>query len=76
MFLNVTILTPEEIIFEGKALSLVLPGEQGVFEILPFHKQILSRLVTGILIVNEESMPIKRGVVQFNQNRAVVIIEK
>lgn len=76
MFLDVVVLTPKEVIFEGKAINVALPGEQGVFEILPFHKRILSRLVSGTVIINEETIPIKRGVVKVKQNKVVIIIEK
>ena len=76
MFLDVTVLTPKEVIFEGKAINVALPGEQGIFEVLPFHKRILSRLVSGTLVINEETIPIKRGVVKVNQNKVVIIIEE
>ena len=76
MFLDVVVLTPKEVIFEGKATNIALPGEEGVFEVLPFHKRILSRLVSGTVIINEETIPIKRGVVKVKQNKVVIIIEE
>jgi F0F1-type ATP synthase epsilon subunit len=75
MFLEVSVLSPKEVIFEGKAKTVILPGEQGVFEILPFHKRILSRLISGRLFIDEQSFPIKRGIVKVNQNRVTIIIE-
>ena len=74
--LDVTILAPQTVIFEGKAQSVIVPGEQGQFEIQPFHKRIISRLMSGMIIVDGESFPIKRGIVKVNQNRVVVIIEE
>ena len=76
MFLDVTVLSPIEVIFEGKAKSIILPGEEGVFEVLPFHKRILSRLISGRLFIDEQSFPIKRGVVKVNQNKVTVIVEE
>ena len=76
MFLNVSVLSPKEIIFEGKARSIILPGEQGTFEILPFHKRILSRLLTGELIVDGTVIPMRRGIVRAEQNTVTVIIEQ
>ena len=76
MFLDVSVLTPQEVIFEGKAKSVVLPGEEGVFEILPFHKRILSRLISGRLFIDEQSFSIKRGIVKVNQNRVTIIVEE
>lgn len=76
MLLEISVLGPKEVIFEGKAKSVILPGEQGVFEILPFHKRALSRLISGTLLIDEESFPIRRGVVKVNQNRVTIIVEE
>jgi len=73
--LNVTVLSPEKIVFQGKAERVVLPGESGVFEILPFHKRLLSRLLSGTVIVDEKFIPIYRGVVQVGGNAVIVIME-
>lgn len=76
MFLDVTVLSPREIIFEGQAKSIILPGEEGVFEVLPFHKRMLSRLISGKLFIDEQSFPVKRGMVKVNQNRVTIIVEE
>jgi F0F1-type ATP synthase epsilon subunit len=73
--LDVSLLSPKEVIFEGKAKSIILPGDQGVFEILPFHKRLLSRLISGTLLIDGKSLSIRRGVVKVNQNKVVIIIE-
>ncbi|MFH1339472.1 MAG: hypothetical protein ABIH40_06490 [Candidatus Omnitrophota bacterium] len=74
--LEVVVATPEKVIFEGKAKSITLPGEQGVFEILSFHKPLLSRLISGQLVIDEQSFSIRRGVAGFNRNRATIIVEE
>ncbi len=76
MFLDVCALNPQEVIFEGKAKAVILPGEQGVFEILPFHKRTLNRLISGTLFIDEKSFSIKRGIVKVNQNRVTIIVEE
>ncbi len=76
MFLDVTVLSPQEVIFEGKAKSVILPGEEGVFEVLPFHKRILSRLISGRLFIDEQGFPIRRGIVKVNQNEVTIIVEE
>ena len=75
MLLDVSILNPKEVVFEGKAKSVILPGEQGVFEVLPFHKRILSRLISGTLVVDEKSFTIQRGIAKIDQNKVTIIIE-
>jgi len=74
--LDVSVFSPKEIIFQGKAKSVILPGEQGVFEVVTFHKPILSRLVSGILFIDEQYFSVKRGIVKVFQNNVTVIIEE
>jgi F0F1-type ATP synthase epsilon subunit len=76
MQLNVTLLSPKKIIFSGKAKTVVLPGEEGVFEVLPFHKRMLSRLVSGRLLIDEDAFDIRRGVAKIGQNVVTIIIEE
>ena len=76
MDIDILILSPAGVIFEGKAGSITLPGEQGVFEVLPFHKSILSRLISGTLFVGEQSISIRRGLVSVNQNKVTIIVEE
>ena len=76
MLLDVMVLNPQKVVFEGKAESVILPGEQGVFEILAFHKRMLSRLITGILTVGNKNFYIRRGVAKIDQNKVLVIIEE
>ncbi|MFC1658697.1 hypothetical protein ACFL1D_04830 [Candidatus Omnitrophota bacterium] len=74
--LEVLVATPERVLFEGKANSLILPGEQGVFEILSFHKPIISRLISGRLLVDEDVFLIRRGIAGVDNNRVMVIVEE
>ncbi len=76
MLLDVQILSPINIIFKGKAASVVFPGENGVFEVLIFHKQIMSRLLRGIVSVDGKDIYIKRGVVNVNKNKVLAIVEE
>jgi len=76
MLLKVKILSPQEVLFEGQAKSVTFPGEQGVFEVLPFHKRLISRLVAGTLFVDEQAISIKRGVVQVDQNNVSAVVEE
>lgn len=74
--ISVTILTPEELIFSGELPSIVLPGEDGVFEVLPFHKRMLTRLVGGLISVGTKDFDIKRGIVKIEQNKVTIIVEE
>jgi F-type H+-transporting ATPase subunit epsilon len=74
--LEVVVTTPQKIVFEGKAKSVILPGEQGVCEALSFHKPFLSRLVSGRLIIDQQAFLIRRGVIGINNNKASIIVEE
>jgi F-type H+-transporting ATPase subunit epsilon len=75
--LEVIVLSPQRVIFEGGAKSVILPGENGVFEILSFHKNIMSRLLKGNIIIDgERKIPIRRGVIKVERNIATIIVEE
>ena len=74
--LNVTIMSTIKIIFKGKAESVILPGDTGVFEVLSYHKRALSRLLKGIVEVDGREFPIARGVAKVDRNNVMVVIEE
>ncbi len=76
MLLDVSILNPRKVVFKGKAASIMLPGEEGVFEILPFHKRFISRLISGLLLVDGKTFSVHRGIAKVDQNKVTVIIEE
>ena len=70
------VLTLDRVVYEGKAKSLILPGERGVFEVLAYHKNLLTRLISGHMILDGSGFPIKRGVAKVEKNKVMVIIEE
>ena len=74
--LDITIFTPANIIFQGQAKSVILPGEMGVFEILPFHKRMMSRLITGNIDVDGRMFPVFRGIMKVEKNHVVAVVEQ
>jgi F-type H+-transporting ATPase subunit epsilon len=45
--MNIKILTPEFVVFDGEVDSVLLPGNNGDFQILKSHAAIVSSLVNG-----------------------------
>lgn len=45
--MNIKILTPEYVVFEGEVNSVLLPGKNGEFHIMQNHAGIVSSLVGG-----------------------------
>lgn len=77
--IDVSIVTPDGVLFEGKVHSVILPGEEGVFEVLPHHKALLSLLLPGDIMLDQRPVPIRRGIVKVLSDStvyAIVEIEK
>ena len=73
--LNVTLLTANKVIFEGKASKVIFPGEKGVFEIGFFHRPIVSRLLPGLTTVDDQEFLIRHGVVKVKNSRVIAMVE-
>jgi len=74
---DAVIYTPEKLLFQGKASSIVFPGEQGTFEVLPYHKPLVTRLVGGSIVIDSEKVfAIRCGIVGISRNKATVVVEE
>jgi F-type H+-transporting ATPase subunit epsilon len=69
------IVSPEGVVFEGAARILVLPGEQGTFEVLPLHRPLVSRLLPGPIVLDGRSLPIRRGLVRVADDIVTALVE-
>lgn len=75
MRLSVQVVSPSKVLFQGYAKSVMVPGEQGVFEVTLFHKGIVSRLVSGVVFVDENPLRIKRGAITASENSVTIVCE-
>jgi len=74
---NTIVLTPNRVLFKGEAWSVFLPGATGEFEVLEFHKPIISLLRNGRIIVNwDKEIPIKRGAMRMAGDELIAIVEE
>ena len=74
------ILTPNGGIFDGEAVSVVLPGEEGEFGVLAGHASLTTLLEAGVVDVEKEdksveSILINWGVVQVDEEKVIVLVE-
>ncbi len=79
--MELTIITPDETLFQGEAKLVQLPGSDGSFELLDRHAPIISTLSTGnirVLTSGGETMelPVKTGVVEMSGNKVSILAEK
>ena len=67
--IKVSLVTPEEHIFEGVVDSLIVPAEGGSLGILPGHIPVIAQLSLGILKLGTEEGPryfgIEKGYIEF-----------
>ncbi|MBM9548855.1 ATP synthase F1 subunit epsilon [Leptospira sp. 201903074] len=47
--LTLTVISPDKILYQGKAESVILPGSVGYFGILPGHATLVSQLDFGLI---------------------------
>jgi len=78
--LNLEIVTPSGLIFEGKALEVTLPGEEGEFGVLPHHAALTTLLKAGVVDIEKEdksveSIVVNWGVVQVDEEKVVVLVD-
>lgn len=78
--LNLEVVTPSGMIFDGKAVSVTLPGEEGEFGVLPHHAALTTLLKAGVVDIekenkNVESIVVNWGVVQVNEAKVVVLVD-
>jgi F-type H+-transporting ATPase subunit epsilon len=75
--LKLTVLSPKQTIFEGEAQSVFLPGDLAEFEILDYHAPIVSLLRAGNVLVDwSERIPIRQGMVKFDRNECMILVEE
>ena len=64
------------LLFEGQSVSVSLPGSEGEFEILDFHKPIISLLKKGLIIVdNKNEFLINGGVAKMDRQSLVAVVD-
>ena len=78
--LSLTIVSPDGLIFEGKADKVRLPGVQGSFVVLPMHAPLISQLSSGSVYYTvdgeDKSIVIKSGFVEVKQEIVSICVER
>ncbi|MFA5088367.1 MAG: hypothetical protein WC552_04970 [Candidatus Omnitrophota bacterium] len=74
---NISIMTPEALLYQKEVESAFFTGDHGEYELLPYHYPILGILAQGNIILNwRECVPVKFGIVKFFANDCVVLVEE
>lgn len=77
--MTLKIISSDQVLFEGNAKSVTLPGALGSFTILKNHASLVSVLVSGKIEYTDEdgrseSIPIKGGIADVDNNLVSVCI--
>jgi len=76
--MQLEILTPDAIIYNGEVISVSLPGLNGRFQVLNNHAPIISTLTSGEILIetadkNIEKFEIKGGILEILKNKVIVL---
>ena len=65
------------VLFDAQVDSVYLSGDEGEYEMLPFHHNLLGALPEGeIKVAGHPGIPLRAGVVLFENNKCTIIIEE
>jgi len=74
---KISIMTPDALLYQNEVESAFFTGDQGEYEVLPYHYPVLGVLKAGNIIVNwREAIPIKFAVIKFFANDCIVLAEE
>lgn len=77
--LKLKIVSPEKVVYEGEAESVLVPGTLGSFEILTDHAPIISSLEVGKVEYatreGRQALHIKGGFVEVKKNEVSLCVE-
>lgn len=77
--MDMTIATPEGVVFEGKVESAKFPGTMGGFTILPMHAPLISALASGKICYTQDGklteVAILGGFVEVKKNVISACVE-
>ncbi|CAM5775837.1 ATP synthase epsilon chain [Labrys miyagiensis] len=76
------LVTPEKLLFSGPVDSVVVPGSEGDFEVLPLHAPVMSTIRPGVIVVKETGAASSRrlfvrgGFADVNPNGLTILAEQ
>ncbi len=71
------IMSLRRVLFDGDVKSVYLSGDEGEYELLPYHFPLLGALPEGeVKIAEKGTVPLRAGVIMFRNNRCTIIIEE
>ena len=77
--MTLKVISAEEVMYDGKVTLVTLPGEKGFFTVLENHASLVSVLLPGDIVYEEEdgsrkTMAIEGGIADVDKNVVSVCI--
>ncbi|HPS21707.1 MAG TPA: hypothetical protein PLO44_02785 [Candidatus Paceibacterota bacterium] len=76
--LKVSIISQENIAYQGEADAVFVPTQTGIIEVLPEHMQLVSALQKGEIILKNGSenknFKVNSGVLEIRKNSNIIIL--
>lgn len=78
---SVSIITPDKVVYKGKAVSLIVPAALGYLGVLADHDALAANLVEGKIVVSEESgnktnfYSLSKGFLQVLKNNVTLLLD-
>ncbi len=73
--MQVSILEPKRIVWEGRAKEVRLPAQDGEVCVLDFHQPFLIRLRKGVVKSDKVRTAIKDGIAFLRSNNLIIFVE-
>lgn len=78
--MQVQLITPEKVLFEGEATYVQIPGSTGEFGVLPHHAPFVSSLRAGVVGVEvtggaKQEFTVTAGVAEISNNKVTILVD-
>ncbi len=71
--MRVTLYHDRRRLFDGTAVQVVLPGEDGELSVLSFHAPMLCVLAEGNIQIDHARFPVRGGIVRVARNAVTIL---
>ncbi|EMO53599.1 ATP synthase F1 subunit epsilon [Leptospira noguchii] len=77
--LKVSVISPEKILYKGEVDSLIVPGSEGFFGILPDHAPLVATLGIGVLEIRKSDklkvLSVEGGFIEVKDNSISILTD-
>ncbi|MFZ2205229.1 MAG: hypothetical protein WAV23_01415 [Minisyncoccia bacterium] len=76
--LKISIIAKDKVVYQGEAISVIVPTKSGIIEVLPEHMQLVSALAKGEIVLTlaneKKTFTISGGVLEIKTKSNILIL--